>query len=194
MIAAYQAEVQSTGLGRQKIDNFKPLPGWSRCVRTARFTLLCGYGKDCASALRGHGAHMMFDESVRRLLRSDEFLRDRLRWLHAHASVHGASPEFHTLRRRPVYNVLLTLKSSVNRSWGEITILGEQTNRCCPVPVSTGWEQDAQFLSSHERDGGCLSTSVVRSWVFLREWPFRCRPESKERQFGSPGFDRASFR
>ena len=32
-------------------------------------------------------------------------------------------------------------------------------NRCCPVPVSTGWEQDAQFLSSH---GGCLSTAVVR--------------------------------
>ena len=28
----------------------------------------------------------------------------------------------------------------------------EQTG-VCPVPVSTGWEQDAQLLSSH---GGCL--------------------------------------
>ena len=77
-------------------------------------------------------------------------------------------------------------------------------NRCCPVPVSTGWEQDAQFLSSH---GGCLSTAVVqcqcsrvkvpvhtgvvRSWVFLGSVNF---PGVRERQFGSPGVDRADFR
>ena len=63
-------------------------------------------------------------------------------------------------------------------------------NRCCPVP-STGWEQDAQFLSSH---GGCLSTAVVRyqcsrvkvpvhtgvvqSWVILGVLFFRCEGTS----------------
>ena len=49
-------------------------------------------------------------------------------------------------------------------------------NRCCPVPVSTGWKQDAQFLSSH---GGCLSTGVVLYHsLFMCQGPdtYRCRP------------------
>ena len=64
-------------------------------------------------------------------------------------------------------------------------------NRYCPVPVSTGWKQDAQILTNH---GGCLSTSVVlyqcsrvkvpihtgvvRSWVSLGVLPFRCQGTS----------------
>ena len=111
------------------------------------------------------------------------------------------------LRRRCVDNFLLTLKSGVNWSWGEITILGEQTgvvwfpcrpdesrmlnscpatggvslNRCRTVPAFTCYHVPVQ-------------TGVVPSWVFLGEWPLRCRPESRERQFGSTGVDRASFR
>ena len=42
-------------------------------------------------------------------------------------------------------------------------------NQCCPVPVSTGCEQDAQFLSSHR---GCLST--------------RCRPEGPDTYWCRP--------
>ena len=34
--------------------------------------LLCGYGKDCASALCCHGARMMFAECSRRLFRTSE--------------------------------------------------------------------------------------------------------------------------
>ena len=48
-------------------------------------------------------------------------------------------------------------------------------NRCCPVPVSTGWEQDAQFLSSHGR----LPLNRCRPVpVFTCKGPgtYRCRP------------------
>ena len=54
-------------------------------------------------------------------------------------------------------------------------------NRCRPVTVFTL----------------CLvpvPSCVVRSWVLLGEWPFWYRPESRERQFGSPGVGQASFR
>ena len=48
-------------------------------------------------------------------------------------------------------------------------------NWCCAVPVSTAWEQDPQFLSSH---GGCLSTDVVRCQCSRVKSPstYRCRP------------------
>ena len=73
-------------------------------------------------------------------------------------------------------------------------------NRCCPVPVSTRWKQDAQFLSSH---GGCLSTGVVLYQCSRVQVPIQSGVGSflgcylsgvRERQFGSPGVDRADFR
>ena len=53
-------------------------------------------------------------------------------------------------------------------------------NRCCPVPVSTGWEQDAHSILVQPR--GCLSTGVVR-YQCLRVTSVGARPAAR-RSFG----------
>ena len=68
--------------------------------------------------------------------------------------------------------------SGVDRMGAGCSILvqprGLPLNRCRPVPVFT-----------------CKGPG--RFWVFLGVLPFRCRPESRKRQFRSPGVDRAGF-
>ena len=89
------------------------------------------------------------------------------------------------LRRRCVDNVLLTLKSSVNRSWGEITNLGEQTGfvrfRCRPdgsrmlnsCPATEGRLSRSVVRYRCSRVKVLVHTGVVRSWVFLGVLLFR---------------------
>ena len=45
---------------------------WITVMIVEKRTLLCEYGKDCASALCGHDARMMFAECVQRLFRTGE--------------------------------------------------------------------------------------------------------------------------